>query len=91
MFKGLELKNISKIYQDDNGTVIYSDKKLFYANYLKKMHEVGINRFYFNFMFDNFDEAKSIISIYKESLEVNKTYDEEGYTTGYLFRKTGVK
>ena len=79
------------IYQDDNGTVIYSDKKLFYANYLKKMHEVGINRFYFNFMFDNFDEAKRIISIYKESLEVNKTYDEEGYTTGYLFRKTGVK
>lgn len=79
------------IYQDGNGTVIYSDKKLFYANYLKKMVEAGINRMYFNFMFDDYSEAKRIVSLYKEALSEDKIYDETGYTTGYLFRKTGVK
>ena len=27
----------------------------------------------------------------KEALSEDKIYDETGYTTGYLFRKTGVK
>ena len=46
---------------------------------------------YFNFMFDDYNEAKRVISLYKEALSEDKIYDETGYTTGYLFRKTGVK
>ena len=79
------------IYQDDNGTIIYSGKKLFYANYLKDFINSGINQFLLNFNYCDYDEAKSIISLYKEAVVNDKKYDESSYTTGYLFRKTGVR
>ena len=79
------------IYQDANGTIIYSGKKLFYANYLQTMHKEGINKFVFNFMFDDYEEAKKVISMYRQGLESSCDFDETNYTTGYLFRKTGVK
>lgn len=79
------------IYQDGNGTIIYSGHKLFYANYLKEMEQAKIDKFLFNFLNDDFLEAKRIISIYRDALINEEKYSEEGYTTGYLFRKTGVK
>ena len=79
------------IYQDDNGTIIYSDKKLLYANYIKELNKEGINNFLFNFMFDSVIEAKRIIMMYKEALSKDVLFDESNYTTGYLFRKTGVR
>ena len=79
------------IYQDGNGTIIFSGKKLFYANYLQIMHKEGINKYLFNFMFDDYNEAKKIISMYRQGIKESCEFDESNYTTGYLFRKTGVK
>lgn len=79
------------IYQDDNGTIIYSGKKLFYANYLEDMVDSGINMFLLNFIYCDYDEANHIISLYRNALISDEKYDESNYTTGYLFRKTGVR
>ena len=42
-------------------------------------------------MFDSIFEAKRVVALYKEALTKEVLYDEDQYTTGYLFRKTGVR
>lgn len=81
------------IYQDDNGTIIYSDKKLDYSNYLFEINNHHINTFFMDFIFDDFENAKEKIKLYRRSI-LNKNdqpINDDKYTLGYLFKKTNLK
>lgn len=80
------------IYQDNNGTIIYSDQKICYLNYIKEIKNSKVHGLYLFFYDEDFNEATSIVNLYKDALNgLEITIEDKDYTTGYLFRKTGVK
>lgn len=83
---------IHPIYQDSNGTIIYSDQKLCYLEYINVLRNSDLHNLYLFFYDEDFNDAKKIIDLYRSSLKgEDVSFKNEDYTTGYLFRKTGVK
>lgn len=81
------------IYQDDNGTIMYSDKKLNYAAYLYEIKNHHIDTFIMDFIFDDYENASNMIELYRKAINEKLDYkiDETKYCLGYLFRKTNLR
>ncbi len=87
------------IYQDDNGTQVFSGEILLGIDYLNKFIDLGYSKFIIDGVFEDVKYLKDILDYFvlaknnknkKYSEEIKNKYQDHSYGSAFYFKKIGV-